>query len=203
MSAFDVVAGFVLTLSSLVGLWRGATREATGVLALVIALAFSILGLRFTAPLAHIVIPATWLADTLAVIGGFAISYVLLRLIGATLTKGVRASGLSGPDRILGLMAGFVRGWVAVSAMLLLVAAATTLEHLPKWVSEAKLYPLADTGALALRALAPKGLSFTHDVAPALGKALAQDGTTDAQSLNHDGADKRPNTLQVQLEKTR
>ncbi len=53
-----------------------------------------------------------------------------------------------------------------------LAAAATPPEQVPAWIADAKLHPVAEMAATALRTLAPKGLSMAHRLTPALTNAV-------------------------------
>ena len=185
-----MVMGAILGISCLVGLWRGATREVTSVTALILAVAVALLALRITGPLMHLLVSAMWLANILAVIGGFAIVYIGLRLAGSALIQGVRASGLSGLDRGLGFVVGFLRGWVVIAGLVMLIEAALPVEHLPPWIGQAALFPLAETGGKVLGTLAPQGYSFAREMAPALGRAISKDDQPTAETPPATAGDK-------------
>src|ERR1700757_2835271 len=102
MLAFDWAAGGLLPASAAVWLARGAHR-----------------GDPPFHPLTH---PAG-LASPAGMAVVFLAAYIVLRLIGGFLTRGVRESGLSGLDRVLGLTLGLGRGLVALGAFALLLGA--------------------------------------------------------------------------------
>ncbi len=165
MTKFDYAVLAVFGLSALIGLARGATRELTTIFAFVVSALLSWFGLRFTGPLVHHVIHAHWLADAAAVIGVFIVLYILLRTVGGILTRGVRSTVLSGPDRVAGAAIGAVRGWIVVGVLALLLDAVTPIARMPTWITGARTYPLVIGAATSLRALAPKTLSFAKAAA--------------------------------------
>ncbi len=165
MTVFDVAVGAVLLVSGLIGLARGATREVTTVIALVLAVVAAIAGLRFAGPLARHFIATPWLATAAALLAVFLIVYITLRLLAGRLTQGVRRTALSGLDRGLGFAIGLVRGLVIVAVVQLLISATTPVERMPAWMTRAKLYPLTAAAAHGLRAFAPAGLQMAHAVA--------------------------------------
>lgn len=173
MTVFDYGAGLLLLVSGLVGLVRGATRELTTVLALVLAAVIAVFALRFSGPLARHSIHAAWLANTAAILFVFILAYVVLRLIGGMLSRGVQQTALSGVDRGLGLGVGVVRALVVLGGFILLVNAATPPERMPKWITSAKLYPLASASGEALRRFAPRSLKVARHVGPILEDAAA------------------------------
>ena len=144
MTGFDFIAGGVLLVSGLLGFLRGATRELTTVIAFIAAVAAAIFGLRISAPLARHFIHTPWLANVAAVLVVFIIVYIIVRLIGGRLTRGVRQTGLSSLDRALGFAIGLARGVVAVGVIVLLIRAATPPERMPAWFTHARTYPVAN-----------------------------------------------------------
>ena len=172
MTIFDILAGLVLLISGGVGYARGATREVTTVIAFVLAAVIAVFGLRVTGPIAQHVIATVWMANTAAILVLFMVAYIVLRLIGGALTRGVRQTVLSGFDRALGFAIGLVRGLVVIGAFALIINAATPPQRMPAWMTRAKLYPLANAAGAALRAFAPAGFKVAHDVAPVVEHAV-------------------------------
>src|SRR5258708_38849854 len=103
LTGFDFVAGAILLLSGLVGFARGATREVVTVTAFVAAAVGSIALLRFSGPLAHHFIHTAWLAHVAALIVGFIIIYVIVRLIGGPVNPWPRPNTPSAPHLALGV----------------------------------------------------------------------------------------------------
>jgi membrane protein required for colicin V production len=156
VTGFDIVVGVILLMSGLMGLLRGATREVVTVLAFVLAIAIAIPALPLTLPLAGHFIHARWLARIMALIGGFLVVYIPVRLAGGALSSRVRASVLSQVDRLLGAMIGLARGVLVVGVLVLAIRIVTPAERLPDWYTHAAVYPLASTAGGALGALAPE-----------------------------------------------
>jgi membrane protein required for colicin V production len=175
VTAFDYGAGLLLLASGLIGLARGATREITTVVALLLGAILAIFSLRVTGPMARQMIHTAWLANTAALLVMFVLCYLSLRLMGGALTRGVQETGLSGLDRLLGLGIGLVRAVVLMGAFALLLDAATPPERMPMWITTARLYPLAAAAGGALRAFGPEGMKVARDVAPALADAVTGD----------------------------
>jgi membrane protein required for colicin V production len=162
MLAFDWAAGGLLAASAAIGLARGATREVTSIIALVVAATLAIAAGRFAEPLFHQLIHPDWLAQPAGMAAVFLIAYVVLRLIGGFLTRGVRESELSGLDRVLGFTLGFGRGVAALGAFALLLGAFVPARQTPAWIGRARLYPLALGAGQALRVAAPRALAMAR-----------------------------------------
>lgn len=168
MLAFDWAAGGLLAASAAIGLARGATREVTSIVALVAAAILAIAAGRFGDPVFHRLIHPGWLAKPAGMAVVFLVVYVILRLIGGALTRGVKDSGLSGLDRVLGLTLGLGRGLAALGALTLLLGAFVPPGRTPAWIDRARLYPLALGAGATLRAAVPHALSMARlDVSPA------------------------------------
>ena len=172
MTLFDLIAGLVLVASALMGFLRGATREVTTAVAFVLAAIIAVVGLRFTGPIARHAIATPWMANVATLLILFIAAYIILRLIGGALTRGVQRTGLSGLDRTLGLALGLARGLVVIGGLVLLIDAATPATRVPEWITKAKLYPLADASGALLRVFAPQGWKLAGQVAPPIANAV-------------------------------
>ena len=182
MTLFDFIALLILGVSTLVGLARGALREVTTVASFVLAVFIALWTLRFTAPLARAAVHPAWAGNAVAVIIVFLAAYVLLRVIAAAVTRSVHQTQVLGTaDRLIGGAFGLLRGLVALGVLTLLFHAATPPEQVPGWIADAKLHPLAEVSATALRTLAPKGLSMAHKLSPSLSN-IAKTGGDGSQS---------------------
>ena len=196
MTVFDYAAGLLLLVSGLVGFARGATREITTVVALIVSAALAIICLKFSGPIAHKAIHTLWLANAAAILAVFVLAYIVLRLLGGALTQGVRQTALSGLDRTIGFAIGLARAVLVLGVFVLLIQAATPPERMPRWITSALLFPLSSTAAKGLRAFAPEGMKVAHQVAPALAHAVSGDNagptskTSDRKS--HRGWDPAP-----------
>jgi membrane protein required for colicin V production len=129
----DIVAGTILAVSALVGVWRGLMKE---LLALVGWVAAAWVGYHY----------ATWLAEQwlTGVPGGemtrlalgFAILFlttmIVCALVGRFLSKLLHQAGLSPMDRVLGFSFGLLRG-VLVIVVLSTLAALTGLTQTTEW----------------------------------------------------------------------
>ena len=179
MTQFDLIAIALLAISGLIGFARGALRELTTVIAFVMAIAISLLILRWTGPLARHWLHPAWVGNVAALLAGFVASYMAVRLIGAGITRSVHDVGaLGGLDRVAGLGIGLVRGFAILGVFQLVFTAATPRERMPHWISGAVLYPAATDSAQALKALEPEGLAVAGKLAPTLKQAVT-DGSND------------------------
>lgn len=141
----------IVLLSAVVGLLRGVVRE-------VISAAAWVLGIWAAANYGSAVTPyiARYVASTALQLwlGRLAIVVLVLiagALLGFAARLLMRGSGLSGLDRLLGMVFGVVRGGLILAAIIWSLRVAG-LDHEPWW-RESKLIPYATPAMDQLRAL--------------------------------------------------
>jgi len=139
----DWVIIVVLSMSMILSLWRGFTREAISLAGWVAAF---VIANVFAAQLAGLL--SAWISN---ITGSYVAAYALL-IVGTLIVAGlvsklvarvVRVSGLSLLDRLLGTIFGFARGIILV-----LVAAYIVRQLAPPqnvvWLEQAQLMPHID-----------------------------------------------------------
>lgn len=161
----------VLGLSVLMGLWRGFIGE---VLALAVwACAFWVAWL-FGPPLA-VQFSASISTPSVRVLLAYALCFVAVLIAGAIVTflmrKLVEGSGLSGSDRLLGMVFGLARG-LALVVLVVLLMGFTPFQRDPWW-SESRLLPSFENGARWLSARLPAEVSRYLEPVDALLKPLS------------------------------
>lgn len=122
----------IVVLSALISVMRGFVREALSLAAWVAAfwVAFSFHQHMATLFTEHIEAPSIRLISAFALL--FVVTLVLCAIINNLVAKLVEKSGLSGTDRMLGVLFGVARGAVVV-AILVLMAGLTPLPADPWW----------------------------------------------------------------------
>ena len=177
MTQFDLFAGLVILVSALIGFMRGATREVVTAVSFIVAVALSLLLLRYTGPLARHIVHSGWVAVMVALVITFLIAYIALRLLGARLVRGIHETQSFGTiDRTLGVGIGLVRALVVLGVFSLVYNTATPEKRRPKWIEQAALYPLSAESGKLLMAFAPQTEAATSKIAPAIEKAV-RDGS--------------------------
>ena len=176
MTLFDLVVLGLLILSGLVGFIRGATRELITVIAFVLGALAAVFALRFTGPIARDAINPSWAGNAVAILIVFLIVYILLRVLGASITRRIHQTGALGSiDRAAGVGVGLIRALVLIGVFHLVFHAATPPERLPRWMTEAALYPLSEASADTLRVVARMGAENADTLGPALKEAVASE----------------------------
>jgi membrane protein required for colicin V production len=146
----------LIVLSALVSLLRGFLREA---MALVGWAAAVWMALTFTEEVAvifqnHIEVPSVRLAAAAALLflGTLLVSGLVVFLLGQLVDK----TGLSGTDRVLGVVFGAGRG-VVIAALLVMLAGLTPLPQDPWW-RQSLLLPYFERVAVSMREMLPDAL---------------------------------------------
>jgi membrane protein required for colicin V production len=183
LTLFDIIALLILFVSILVGFARGALREVTTVVALVIGVAAAIFALPFTGPVARAAVHPAWAGNTVAVVVVFLAAYILARVAAAAVTRGVHSTQALGTiDRVIGAGFGLVRGLVVLGLFNMVFNLAPPPSGVPAWVGQAKLYPLSAACARTLLVLAPKGSALAGRLSPAIAHAVTGGSSEPATS---------------------
>ncbi len=155
MTWADGIAIGIILLSGLLAAARGFVREILGVVAWIcsglIALAFY----HGFEPWVLRVVPNPKLALPLTILGIFLVALIILTIIVSFVATLVRDSVLSGLDRTLGLLFGFLRGGVIVCLLLVFLSIFLQPPQWPAGVTNARLLPATETGASLLISLLP------------------------------------------------
>lgn len=153
MTGADIVILVIIGISALLSLIRGFIKEA---LSLVTWIAAFWVSLAFTDRAADLL--ANWVSlpsarAALAFAGLFVTVLLLGGLVNYLIGQLVRKTGLSGTDRMLGMVFGVVRGAMVV-AVLVLLAGLTAVPQDPWW-QDSTLLPHFERIALWLRDFLP------------------------------------------------
>jgi membrane protein required for colicin V production len=178
VTQLDYIVLALLVVSAFVGFTRGAVREVAAMVALVAAAVCALLGWKFARPIVAHLIHTPWLATVASLLLVFAAVYFALRLAGAGLARRIqRADVLGALDRTVGLLIGLVRGLVVLGALYLMFNAATPVDLQPRWIVQARTWPLARNMGRLLQGLAPKGVDLASRMRPVLDRAV-RDGAS-------------------------
>ncbi|MDH5545951.1 MAG: CvpA family protein [Gammaproteobacteria bacterium] len=153
MNALDLAILGILLLSALISFVRGFTKEvfslAAWVLAIWVAVTYTGLGTLFLE--SYISHPSLRVGVAFIVL--FLVTLILATLLNVLLSSLVKKTGLSGTDRMVGLIFGVARGAVIVSVLVLLAG----ITELPKerWWQESRLLSHFEQMASWLREYLP------------------------------------------------
>lgn len=171
MTLFDIIAIAILLISGLIGFSRGAVRELVTVFAFTLAAMAALYLLPMVGPLVAERVKPGWAANAVAVVGVFLAAFIALRVAAHVLIQRLHETAALGTiDRTIGLGFGILRALVFLGVFYLAFNVATPPELLPRWISQAKLYPLARGSAEVLRVVLPKAWAERSALAPVLNR---------------------------------
>lgn len=156
MTGFDYAIVAILAISSVLSLIRGFVREA---ISLVVWIVAGAVALTF-APKAAPALAPLITVDTLRIPAAFLILFIIVIVLGSIVSfvigHALSRGGLSGTDRVVGLVFGFARG-VVIIAVLVLLGGLTPLTQ-EAWWRNSQLVPYMEPVAGWLRGILPSKL---------------------------------------------
>ena len=157
INGLDLVIVCVVTVSGLFAFCRGFLSEMLGIGSWIVAGTGGVYLLPYVSPLTEKFIRSGTLANIVAGVLSSLILLVVLTLVCSFLTSKIRQSALNRLDRFLGLIFGFLRGFIILMLMyfILFVLSPKTLEDLGK---DSKLYPFLDDVCLRVKEHMPESL---------------------------------------------
>lgn len=157
MSVIDWVIVAVLVVSSLISLKRGFVKEALSLASWIIAF---VIARAFSGNLAGM-LSGSIDTDSLRWILAFVILFAATLIVGAMLnhllSHIIKATGLSGTDRVFGMFFGLIRGVVIM--VIVVYGLQYTLLSKDKWWQTSMLIPYFETMANAARDILPEANS--------------------------------------------
>lgn len=178
MNTVDFIIIAVLGLSVMVGLLRGFISEVWALFCWICAgwLAW------YCGPYLEAHLPQDWATPGVRLVAAYVACFVLVIIVGAIigylLRRMVSGSGLSGTDRLLGLVFGLVRG-ISVIVLIVLMLGFTPF-HRDAWWQESRLLPTFEGVAEQVKAYLPMELS--NYLRPAEQAASTPSQTTPAKA---------------------
>lgn len=157
INGLDLVIVCVVAISGLFAFCRGFLSEMLGIGSWIVAGTGGVYLLPYVSPLTENFIRNGTLANIAAGVLSSLILLVVLTLVCSFLTGKIRQSSLNRLDRFLGLIFGFLRGFIILMLMyfILFVLSPKTLEDLGR---DSKLYPFLDDVCLRVKEHMPESL---------------------------------------------
>lgn len=130
----------ILLVSSLISVKRGFVKEALSLATWVIAFVIAMLFGDQLAVLLTDLIPTPSIREMTAFVMLFAATLIVGAMVNYLIGELVRMTGLSGTDRLFGMIFGLARGLIVVMAALILLPSLVPLEQ-DQWWHESALIP--------------------------------------------------------------
>ncbi len=153
----DIVVAVIIGMSMVIGLFRGLIKESVSLATWILGIW---LGLVFSAPVAEY-LPVGIESLTVKTVIAFVVIFLGVLLVGGILNyiagQLIDKTGLSGTDRILGMVFGVLRGGLIVAVLVLLA----NLTNMPQeaWWQESLSLPYFNDIALWIRDVMPESVA--------------------------------------------
>lgn len=152
MNTIDIIILTLVLLSSIIGFWRGITREVLGIFSWALAVIIAYFLHAWPEPLVGMLVSHEFLKETISTLVVFLVALIVLTSITYSFSDAVKGSVIGGADKILGFLFGAARGFLLIS--IVAVGANKFLlknsEKAPTLLKESKLIPIADTVIMRL-----------------------------------------------------
>lgn len=163
MTVVDIVVIFVICLSALFSLMRGFVKEAISLATWIIAIWLA----ATFAPKLAAVLPASLESEAVRQAVAFGVLFVLTLMVGALanmlINQVVKKTGLSGADRIFGVIFGVIRGGLII-VVFVVIGKMTPLPETDWWKTSVLLQWFGDA-AIVIQEYIPEDLSLSYQPA--------------------------------------
>lgn len=163
MTVVDIVVIFVIFLSALFSLIRGFVKEAISLATWIIAIWLA----ATFAPKLAAALPNTLESEAVRQAIGFGVLFVLTLMVGALVnmlvSQLVKKTGLSGADRIFGVLFGVLRGGLII-LVFVVIGGMTPLPDADWWQSSV-LLQWFESAAMVVQEYIPEDLNLSYQPA--------------------------------------
>ncbi len=153
----DLVLLGILILSAVIAWFRGFVREVLSLLGWFLASAFALYALPYARPIASQYFTGG-IVDIAASLGLYVVFLIFWWFVSFFVARNVRHSYLSGFDRFLGFIFGFLRGGVLITLVALLMNIAVPPEFKSPELQKSKVFPVFETIATTVEPMIPQSI---------------------------------------------
>ena len=156
LTALDLFVLVVVTLSTVLALFRGMSREALHLAAWLLAAAAAWLAWPQVEPLLEPYLADATLRMVAAIALAFVVPLIVLLIVAGIAASLIENSFLAPVDRVLGVAFGALRGVVLVLVTYFVLLFVFPPPAQPSWISEALTRPVLDRGLRLAHSWAPE-----------------------------------------------
>lgn len=150
MNSVDIGILVILSLSSLIGLFRGFTREVLGMFTWLGAAVLAYLTLSVFSGFTKQYITNPMMADIITGVVLFILYLIVFSIVSSFIAATVHSSALGGVDRALGFSFGIIRGVVFLLIAEVVISSFIPRTHQPQAIQTARFAPMIRSGGDAL-----------------------------------------------------
>ena len=155
LAALDYIVIAVLTLSGVIALIRGLTREVLSIIGWIAAFYSALFALPLLRDMVREFITPDWIADGVILVVVFIAILIGFSLASKAFTDRLKKSPIGMLDRFLGLAFGITRGIVILSFAYLILLLLLPPDDHPEWVREARSAPVLKSATAILVRVIP------------------------------------------------
>jgi membrane protein required for colicin V production len=161
MTVVDVVVIFVIFLSALFSLIRGFVKEAISLATWIIAIWLA----ATFAPKLAAALPSSIESEAVRQAIGFGVLFVLTLIVGTIvntlINQVVKKTGLSGADRVFGVIFGVLRGGLIIIVFVVIAGMTPLPEY--EWWQSSTLLQWFESAAIVIQEYIPDDLNLSYD----------------------------------------
>ena len=173
LNTLDIGILILVSLSTIIGLFRGFMKEALSLLTWLAAFGFAIYYAESLAPLLPVSVESDMVRLAIAFASIFLVMLILGSILNYLITQLVNSVGLGVVDHIFGGAFGLLRGGLIVSLLVILLGMGPFPQQ--DWWKQSQLIPRFEEYAVSLKGVLPK--------AEGLFRHLGEDIKTKTESL--------------------
>ena len=151
----DFLVAAAILISAGYAAYRGFLNETLTIFAWAAAAFCTLYFGPWLVPLTRSMIATHWLAEGAAYAGVFLVVFIPLSFMSHRFSQTVKNSPIGPLDRFLGIAFGVVRGLVVVGLCYIAFTKFEPPSQQPRWLTDARTYPIMQTTALALLSAVP------------------------------------------------
>lgn len=156
MNGLDIAIIVIVLISALIALNRGLIKEVLSIIGWFLAVAAVVFLLPVVQPFAEEYIDSELMAIVSSAFAILIIFFILWIYLSSVIIGKIRASKLSGMDRLLGLFFGILRAFLLIILLNILAGWVIPPENQPEMMKESKYFQLAGSFAKPIEELIPE-----------------------------------------------
>lgn len=167
----DVLVVLAVVISTIYAAIRGFVNETLSIFAWAAAAFATLYFAPGIAPFLRARMSTPLVGTLVAYVGIFLVVLIPLSFVSYRFSENVKQSPVGAIDRVLGVVFGVVRGLALIGIAYIVFCMFVPIHAQPRWIKEARLYPLIRSSSETLLALVPDQNPDTADVSRQLGEA--------------------------------
>lgn len=187
MNSIDIGILVIMSISCLMGFWRGFTREILGLFTWLGSVVATYIAIPIFGGIARSYISNPMLADTATAVVLFIIFLIIFSIISGALSNSVKSSSLGGIDHALGFSFGIVRGVIVICGLEIIISTFTIRQNQSETIQNARFTTMVRHGADSLTHCLPQSIQqfIISQQTESIAKSAHQPAPSQQETLNN------------------